>query len=227
MTKSLLEAMGRGTNTMRMYEPKNFEGSPLYQFQKQKGMGDLEKLMSARGLTNSGAEVQANSDFLVNLNAQEAEKQRQYADQEAQRNQNLMQFVATFDQGERENLRDQLNADVNRRMQQQQFEAGRQDNRQRLMTDFLSNVLQIQSNNPIAQLAYQGLGQQSGYTEALMKALASNIASNYPRSYGGGGGAPPPQPAGNDLNLARILMNYGNRADSNSTLDGILRLITG
>jgi hypothetical protein len=227
MTKSLLDALRQGTNTMQAYEPKFFDGSPLYQFQKQKGLADMERLMAARGLTNSGAEIQANSDFLANINAQEAEKQRQFADQQAQRNQNMMQFIAQYDQGERQNLQDQLNTDLARQVQQQQFEAGRQDNRQRLMTDFLSNVLQMQSNNPIPQLAYSGLNQQSGYTQALMKAIAGNLANNYPRVFAGGGGSGPLPPSGGNLDIMQILMNYGNTADNNSTLDGLLRQITG
>ena len=224
MTKSLLDAMKGGVGTMSAYEPQNFQGSPLYQFQKDKGMQDLQKLMASRGLTNSGAEIQANSNFLSELNAQEAEKQRQYAESDANRAQSQMQYIANFDQTERNNLRDQLNTDVTRRMQQQQFDATRQDGRQRLMTDFLSNVLQMQSNNPIAQLAYQGLGQQSDYTAALMKAISGNVASNYPRSYGGG---TPPQAPNNSLDIARILMNYGNNAGNNDLYNGIWNALTG
>lgn len=224
MTKSLLDAMKGGVGTMSAYEPKNFEGSPMYQFQKQKGMEDLQKLMASRGLTNSGAEIQANSNFVTELNATEAEKQRQYAESAANRAQSQMQYIANFDQAERNNLRDQLNTDITRRMQQQQFDATRQDGRQRLMTDFLSNVLQMQSNNPIAQLAYQGLGQQSDYTAALMKAISGNIASNYPRSYGGGSA---PQAPNNDLQIAQILMNYGNQAGNNDTVNGIWNALFG
>ena len=147
MTGALLKAMGQGMNTMQAYEPKNFEGSPLYQFQKQKGMQDMEKLMASRGLTGSGAEVQANSDFLVNLNAQESEKQRQYADQAAQRQQQAMQFIANFDQGEKNALRDQWNADLDRQTNIGQFEATRGDRRQEIATNFLQNLLNMQSNS--------------------------------------------------------------------------------
>lgn len=227
MTKSLLEALGKGTNTARAWEPQNYQGSPLYQFQKDKGMQDLQKLMAARGLTNSGAEVQANSDFLAQLNATEADKARSLAEAEMGRNNDMLRYIAGYDQTERMNLQNQLNTDADRRMSQQQFEAGRQDNRQRLMTDFLSNVLQMQSNNPIAQLAYQGLGQQTELTSALMKAISSNVASNYPRSFGGGGGTPPTPPSGGELDIARALMGYGNSAGNNDVLNGILRSIFG
>ena len=227
MTKSLLEALGKGTNTSRAWEPQNYQGSPLYQFQKDKGMGDLQKLMAARGLTNSGAEIQANSDFVSQLNATEADKARSLAEAEMGRNNDMLRYIAGYDQTERMNLQNQLNTDAERRMAQQQFEAGRQDNRQRLTTDFLSNVLQMQSNNPIAQLAYQGLGQQTELTNALMKAISSNVASNYPRSYGGGGGVAPTPPPGGELDIARILMGYGNSAGNNDVLNGVLRSIFG
>jgi hypothetical protein len=226
MTQSLLNAMRAGTNTMAAYEPKNFEGSPLYQFQKQKGMADLEKLMSARGLTGSGAEVQANSDFLANLNATEAEKQRQFAEQEANRNQSMMQFVANYDMGDREALRNQLNTDLDRRIGQQQFEASRGDSRNALMTNFLQNILQMQSDNNIAQLSQAGLAQQSQYQQALMNALSQFTANAYPRySGGGGGGARPQPPMGPELDVMRIMANYGNRAGNNDVFNGITRLL--
>jgi len=226
MTQSLLNAMRAGTNTMAAYEPKNFEGSPLYQFQKQKGMSDLEKLMAARGLTGSGAEVQANSDFLKNLNATEAEKQRQFAEQEANRNQSMMQFVANYNMGENEALRNQFNTDLDRRIGQQQFEANRGDARNTLMTNFLQNILQMQSDNNIAQLGLQGMGQQSQYQQALMNALSQFTADNYKRySGGGGGGTPPMAPMGPEMDIMRIMANYGNQAGNNDLFNGLLRTL--
>lgn len=226
MTQSLLNAMRAGTNTMASYEPQNFEGSPLYQFQKQKGMQDLEKLMAARGLTNSGAEIDANSDFLVNLNAQEADKQRGFAENEAARNQAMMQFIANYDMGERQALRDQLNTDADRRIGQQQFEAGRGDSRNALMTNFLQNILQMQSDNNIAQLAQSGLGQQSQYSQALMNAIAQYTANAYPRySGGGGGGTPPPAPMSPELDIMRIMAGYGNRAGNNDVFNGFMQTL--
>lgn len=227
MTQSLLDAMRSGTNTMSAYEPKNFEGSPLYQFQKQKGLSDLEKLMSARGLTGSGAEVQANSDFLTNLNAQEAEKQRQYADQQAQRNQGMMQFIANFDQADRQGMRDQANADINRRIAMQQFEAGRGDQRQTLMTNFLQNLLQLQSDNNISTLAYSGLGKQSDYSNQLMQAIASVMGQDYKVGGGGGGGGGnrPMPPMAPDLDIMRILAGYGNDAGNSDSWNNVFKIL--
>lgn len=225
MTRSLLEAMGKGLNTMQAYEPKNFEGSPLYQFQKQKGLQDLEKLMAARGLTNSGAEIQANSDFLANLNATESEKQRQYADQTAQRTQNAMQFAANYDQSERENLRNQLNQDLERRKDAQQFDANREDTRTALRTNFLSNILQMMGNSNIMGQAQSGLNSQTALTQALANAIAQNKADNWTRSYGGGGGTPPIPPSGGEADFLKILMGYGDRAGNNDMWNSILKEI--
>lgn len=214
MTQALMQALGNGINTMQAYEPKNFEGSPLYQFQKQKGMQDLEKLMAARGLTNSGAEVQANSDFLANLNATEAEKQRQYADQASQRAQNALQFIAQYDQSERGNL-----------INQQQFEANRDDRRRELGVNFLNNILGLQSQNDIARNSLSGLGAQTDLTKALMQSIANGIMSSTPRYSGGGAGPAPmaPSSSANDAAWAKILMDYGNRAGNNDAWNNVLK----
>lgn len=229
MTAALMKAFGQGVNTMQAYEPKNFEGSPLYQFQKQKGMQDMEKLMAARGLTGSGAEVQANSDFLANINAQEAEKQRQYADQAAQRQQGALEFIARFDQAEKEALRNQWNTDLDRQTNINQFEANRGDRRQELATNFLQNILNMQSNNDIARLSQTGLNQQTALTDQLMKAIAGFTANNFPRVSGGGGGTPPtaPSPMSGDLDLMKILTGYGNRAGNNDVWNGVFETLFG
>lgn len=224
MTKALMDAMAQGMNTMQAYEPKFFEGSPLYQFQKQKGLGDLEKLMAARGLTGSGAEIQGNSDFLANINATEAEKQRQYAETNRDRQQRAMEFIANFDQSEREALRDQWNKDLDQKTNIQQFEAGRQDGRQALMTNFLSNLLGLQSQNDIARIAQGGMNSQTDLSKALMSMIGQNIMSQVSRPSGGGGGSPPPPQPSNMTDFYKIIMGYGNRAGNNDVLNGILRM---
>lgn len=227
MTKALMDAMGKGMSTMQAYEPQFFEGSPLYQFQKQKGIADLEKLMAARGLTGSGAEIQGNSDFLANINATEAEKQRQYAESNRDRQQQMMQFIANFDREERESLRDQWNKDLDQRTNMSQFEANRQDARQVAATNFLMNLLNMQSQNDIARLAQGGMGSQTELTKALLNAMTNNTMAQIPRGGGGGGGSAPPPQQSNNSGLYEILMRYGNRAGNNDFFDGIMRLFSG
>lgn len=226
MTKALMDAMSQGMSTMQAYEPKFFEGSPLYQFQKQKGMADLEKLMAARGLTGSGAEIQGNSDFLANINATEAEKQRQYAESNRDRQQQMMQFIANFDRDERESLRDQWNKDLDQRTNMSQFESNRQDARQVAATNFLMNLLNMQGQNDIARLSQSGMGSQTDLTKALLNAFTQNTMAQVPRG-GGGGGTPPPPQQSNNSGLYEILTRYGNRAGNNDFLDGMIRLFSG
>jgi hypothetical protein len=227
MTAALLEAMKGGLNTMQAYEPKFYEGSPLYQFQKQQGSKDLERLMAARGLTGSGAEVQANSDFLSKLNADESEKARQYAEQAANRQQTAMQFLANFDQEERDKQLEQWNKNTDRQLNMQEFDTNRADRRNELATQFLTNILGMQAQNPIATQAQSGLDSQTALTKALTQMMGSFTANNYPRSYGGGGGTPPVPPTGGNAQIMKTLMDYGNRAGNNDLLDGFLRMFSG
>lgn len=227
MTKALLQAFGQGVNTMQAYEPKNFEGSPLYQFQKEKGLRDLEKLMASRGLTGSGAEIQGNSDFLADINATEAEKQRQYADQAAQRQQQAMQYIANFDQSERNALRDQWNKNLDRRDNINQFEATRDDTRKAMAINFLQNILQMQSQNNVANLSASGMNNQTDLTKALINAATQNTMAQAKRVSAGGGGTPPPPPGNNDAALYQILMNYGNQAGNNDVVNQFLNLFSG
>jgi hypothetical protein len=227
MTAALMEAMKGGLNTMQAYEPKFYEGSPLYQFQKQQGSKDLEKLMASRGLTGSGAEIQANSDFLSKLGADESEKARQYAEQAANRQTQAMQFLANFDKEERAAQLDQWNKNTDRQMNMQEFDAQRGDRRNELATNFLTNILGLQAQNNIPSLGQSGLNDQTALSKALANMLASNTANNYTRSYGGGGGTPPVAPSSGNADIMKLLMGYGNRAGNNDVFDGILRLFTG
>jgi hypothetical protein len=226
MTAALMEAMKGGLNTMQAYEPKFYEGSPLYQFQKEQGTKDLEKLMASRGLTGSGAEIQANSDFLSKLGADESEKARQYAEQAANRQQQSMQFLAGFDREERQAQLDQWNKNTDRQMNMQEFDAQRGDRRNELAMNFFQNILGLQGQNNIASLAAAGQNDQSALSKALYNMLASNTANNYTRSYGGGGGTAPVAPTSSDNAIMRELMGYGNRAGNNDVIDFISRLFT-
>ena len=224
MSKALMEAFNNVNNTLSAYEPKFFEGSPMYQFQKQKGMADLEKLMAARGLTGSGAEIQGNSDFLANINATEAEKQRQYAEAERDRRQRGMEFIANFNRSEREDLRDQWNRNLDRQQNISEFEATRGDRRQEAAINFLNNILGMQAQNDIARISVGGQNSQTDLTKALMQMIGNNIMSQVPRATGGGGGGAPPPAPSNMTGLYEIMARYGNQAGNNDMLNSILRI---
>jgi hypothetical protein len=199
----------------------------MYQFQKQKGMQDLEKLMAARGLTGSGAEIQANSDFLSQLGASESEKQRQYAQGDMDRTMGGLFNLANMDQGERRFAWDQRNADLDRRINMQQFETGRSDANRERDRDFLTRMLTLQSQNPIADQSFRGTGALTDLTRALIDSSSRFTADNYDRQIpsGGGGGAglPPPPPGSNaNLDLMKEILNYGNKADNQGLWGTIL-----
>jgi hypothetical protein len=138
-----------------------------------------------------------------------------------------MQFIANFDQNERDGLRDQWNKDLDRRTNLQRFEATRQDERQQQAANFLTNLLQMQSSNDIARLSQGGMNSQTDLTKMLMSAMVNNTMAQVPRGGGGGGGTPPPPQANNSTALMEILTRYGDRAGNNDVFDGILRLFSG
>lgn len=55
-----------------------------YTHAREEGMADLEKLMAARGLTNSGAEVQANEELISDIGAEQAKEQYNQAHSDAE-----------------------------------------------------------------------------------------------------------------------------------------------
>lgn len=71
--------------SIRAMEPENYMGSPLYDFQQKKGEDSIKKLLAKRGLLNSGAEIEAISNFNTELGAMESDKARGYAEKEADR----------------------------------------------------------------------------------------------------------------------------------------------
>lgn len=188
---------------VRAFEPKNYEGSPLYQFQKKEGLKDLEKLMSARGLTKSGAEVEANSKFLSDVGAQEAQRQQGVAQQEADR-------LERMQQAESQRLTGAGNDQFDRQYK----------------------ILELMSRQSPMEYAYGGMNRASDLDLQRAKAQAQYLSQAYARptvgmSSGGGGGrsgggsvkqAPfmPPFPTGPDysaINQAQIFSNGANQMD--------------
>ena len=89
------------SQSYRDFLPEDITATPLYEFQKQELLDELAKLHSARGLTNSGAELENNRRGLTQLLAEETERQRQAAEAQAIRQQ------------ERDIINTRLGTDVN------------------------------------------------------------------------------------------------------------------
>jgi len=69
----------------RMFEPKNYEGSPLYQFQVKSGMDQLTKSLAARGLYNSGKAIQDEINIPRQAAAQDTDRMTRVASENADR----------------------------------------------------------------------------------------------------------------------------------------------
>lgn len=69
----------------RMFEPKNYEGSPLYKFQVQQGEKQLAKSLAARGLTNSGHGIEEELNIPLRAAAQDTDRMTRVASENADR----------------------------------------------------------------------------------------------------------------------------------------------
>lgn len=69
----------------RMFEPENYQGSPLYQFQVKMGQDQLAKSLAARGLTNSGKGIQDELNIPMMAAAQDTDRMTRVATDNANR----------------------------------------------------------------------------------------------------------------------------------------------
>ncbi len=180
----------------RSFEPTNYEGSPLYKFQSDEGLRKLAEANSARGLTDSSTERENNRKFLLELGAKEADTQRGYAQQDA----------------------DRLN-------QIQQFESSRLSNREDSAYNNLFRLLEImQQDNPYATGVGAAGSLASSVTDST-KWLADQQAGNYARLSGGGGGgggnSTPATPSQGNLSAVKALTS----ASSNNLLTNLVNSI--
>lgn len=71
--------------TTRMFEPQNYQGSPLYQFQVKAGQDQVAKSLAARGLTNSGAGIKEELNVPMMAAAQDTDRMTRLASENADR----------------------------------------------------------------------------------------------------------------------------------------------
>lgn len=180
--------------SQRAFEPKNYQGSPMYDFQMNKGLEALDKNLAKSGLLGSGAELQLKKDFVTDLGARESEVTRGYAQNEADRYSN--NYNSGMDRAANvSNWNSNRSADIYRSAADRTFNA-QQNESDRLMTQ-----QQNQFNNTlnVAELALSQSPMQYGYQAAegsadLAKYYGGKFA-NYaqndyrrPTGYSGGGG---------------------------------------
>lgn len=187
------------------FMPKDITATPMYQFQKEQGMKDLNRLMAARGLTNSGAEIEANSKFLNQLGAQEAERAMGVAGTDAGRydaqaqNEAVMGYNKGNDQWTR--IMDLLNYS----QRNNPYDSG------------------VAANDKAAGLNIDRGQNMAGY----LKDAYGRVIAN-PGPGGPGPMAPfigPTRPMDNSMSSLYGLMNSGNT--NNGLLSGILKGVAG
>lgn len=229
--------------------PQNYEGSPLYKFRLAEGQKALDRVMSARGLTTSGAEIDANQKMVNEISGEESDRLQRMSETEADRVERLRtgdanrraqmensELDRNFQGGQQNAQRKaQMQLEAAGRLERiQQAESNRQMSREDAQWNRLMTLLDLQlSQNPMNWAA--DMTKQLGSLDVgQATALASFLKQNYPKAIAGGGGGgsvppppfTPPGPSGPDTSMADILKiisggsNRGNIGNSISDLIG-------
>lgn len=181
---------GQGVNpeamfpTTRMFEPQNYQGSPLYQFQVKAGEDQLAKSLAARGLTNSGYAIKQELNIPMMAAAQDTQR-----------------------------MTDLANRNADRLQQYQQNEALRQERAGDNQWDRSYQLAQLMAEQNPMQWAMSGLNNYGNTLNKAGQSQANYLAQLYQKVLGGGGGGaqPLPLPTGpnyNNINPAEISNNY-------------------
>lgn len=151
------------TNTLfpstRMFEPKNYEGSPLYQFQVKEGQKQLGRSLAARGLTNSGFGIEEELNIPLRAAAQDTDRMTRVASENADRLYNIQNNEA--------------------------LRLERQGNNQ---WDRQYQIAELMSRQSPWDAALKGLGATGDITKDQGQALINYLKDAYTRVGGGGGG---------------------------------------
>ena len=197
------------------------ENSPFYQNRINKAREDIMKSTAARGLFNSGAALQLESDSANQIRGEEMERAKDIAMQGANRLERILTNDAERayqgDQAAADRFKDIsfFNADRSDKLGQNQF-----DNMYKLMDMYMSN-------SPLST-GYDATGQQAQLTTNYGNNIANSQQQNYARPTTGvrtGGGvsfnAPPPTRDNTIMDIANlskqqqdIIANANNRANT-------------
>jgi len=185
----------------RMFEPKNYEGSPLYKFQVQEGQKQLSKSLAARGLSNSGKAIEDELNIPLRAAAQDTDRMTRIASENADR---LKSF--------------------------QDNEALRQERAGNNQWDRTFSLAELMAQQSPWAGALAGLNNSANLTQDAGNAQANYLKEAYKKiiaSGGGGGGgrgggSAPVIPAGIDLsNIQKAqLQNQINNQNSQTNLWG-------
>lgn len=189
--------------SQQAFEPTDYNGSPLYKWQQQEGQKALNAVLAKRGLLDSGAEIQADTNFQNQLGAQEADKARGYAQNEADRYERMSEN-----------------------------EANRRTNNQNSADDNLYKWTSLLLGQNPMQYASQGTGDYATATGNEAKMIASYLPQLYAHASGGGGGGGPgpfipPFPSGPDDSGINEIGALMNGSSSNSGANSIINSLPG
>lgn len=184
--QSSAEALFPGT---RMFEPQNYEGSPLYKFQVQEGQKQLAKSLAAKGLTGSGKAIEDELNVNLRAAAQDTDRMTRIASENADRLYNM-----------------------------QNNEALRQERAGNSQWDRQFSLAQLMAEQSPWSAALAGLNNTADLTSAQGKEQANYLREAIRRaiaSGGGGGGVRATVPAGPDysnIDLAGLTGGASSRS---------------
>ncbi len=189
----------------RAFEPENYQGSPLYKFQQGEGEKSIRRALAKRGLLDSGAEIEAISDFNTELGAVESDKARSYADKEADRYERI-----------------------------QQNESLRRERGEGRAGDDMYRWTQLMLDQNPMDYAFSGTKEAAGNIDDSYSANAAYLRERYPRAFasggGGGGGSGayvPPFPTGPDYSEIDRLGSLGGSSSGTNYWNAIKNTIAG
>lgn len=180
--------------TERMFEPQNYEGSPLYQFQVKQGQDQLGKSLASRGLTNSGYGITQEVNIPMQAAAQDTDRMTQ---------------VAT--------------GNANRLQTMQENEAMRKERAGNEQWNRNYSLAQLMADQSPWNAAISGLGSTADTTTAAGSAYSNYLRDAYQRMISGGGGGggfnPTALPGGPDYSNINLAALNGNTNSGNNWLN--------
>jgi hypothetical protein len=147
----------------RAFEFQNWQGSPLYQFQRDEGLKAIDRKLAASGLQGSGFQFDQYRNFLTDLGSREAERNSQVAQQEANRLQTM-----------------------------QENESQRRERVSNNAWDRNFSLMELMSRQNPMGYAVQGTSNLGDAYGTMANKRYDYLSSQYPRVSGGGGYVPPP-----------------------------------
>lgn len=178
----------------RMFEPKNYEGSPLYQFQLKEGQKQLARSLAAKGLTNSGHAIEEELAIPMRAAAQDTDRMTRIASENADR---LYNF--------------------------QNNEALRKERMGNAQWDRAYGLAELMSRESPWNEAFSAVDSTGKYKQAKGQAHA-NFLSNYYKTVlgpmaGGGGRQPLPLPSGPDYSNIDLQQINADRTSNDNWID--------